>query len=95
MNGLGSFTDTKPFRFILELTDMVRGGLLEESLARKLADILNGKCSAKEDWNPPEPWSEDARQQAKYFSWVNKYKDDPDYQDGETQTPFENLLERY
>lgn len=90
-----AFTNSAAFRFAAELLDLVRSSGILESVATVANDILNGKRAGSDDWDIPVPWSDDARRQAKYYTWENQYKNDPRFKSGERLTPFEKLLERY
>lgn len=95
MNKGYSLANSAAFRFTAELLDLVRSGVIQESVARVANDILNGKRAASDDWNVPVPWSDDARRQAKVYTWENQFKDIPRFKDGDRMTPFERLLEKY
>ena len=79
------------FRFTTEIRDMISIGTIREEVAKAALEILNGKAAVNKEHRTPAPWSDDAKSQAKLYTWEHQYKDDPRYK--KTATPFEELLE--
>ena len=82
------------FRFTAELRDMVNMKAIREDVAEKAVAILNGKESVDEESPPPVPWSDDAKNQAKQYTWEQQYKSEKENYEFQA-TPFEKLLDKY
>lgn len=93
MDRMFSFCKSNISRLTTEMLDSVALGLVRKDVALKVIGIVTGRDSVDEGFPVPEPWSEEAKNQASLYAWLNQYEGENKYQDGDT--PIERILSKY